>query len=552
LRLFKCFGIPRAAAYGSYGKDAYNSFKSVYTRGNADFCSSVLRADGICINQSDKVEKSHQVLLMSRIYSCGSNVVIWLGHADKERVYVALGLVCQLAAERVAQLSHLNPGHPPPHYLWYADKRNKYIKVVPEEARFDLKAQRDHLIFLAALFSAPWFERVWVIQEFVMSSSAQVFWGNASIRFDLLGEAAVYVGTEYAAFSNYSASIGLRNCWNMYHLKYVQGEQSFWEVFRALRDRKATDPRDQVYALLGLPITDRGADGWFPMRPDYTLSTADVFHTVARKLLVERQVIDVLISVAHGKQFREGWASWVPDWSDMRAGGVFRTMDVGSEPDPPSDINIPQACSVCITNCHDSISLKGFVVDVVQTLAEDFFADKKIITRAYKLRPKLTPKRKEWVAAISAYATTYQGIFDEDTLALTLTGGFHLEDDETTSSEVYNYLDDYRNFLQYAQNPTESYSERIINYFNLVINTIARRRFFITEKGSLGLGPAATEKGDVVAIFFGASVPFVLRPSGEERHWRLVGGCYVHDVVGREAVDGWREIGELATEFHLF
>ncbi|PSN73498.1 HET-domain-containing protein, partial [Corynespora cassiicola Philippines] len=38
-----------------------------------------LWADGICINQSDKDDRSHQVQLMSLVYSRASKVLIWLG-----------------------------------------------------------------------------------------------------------------------------------------------------------------------------------------------------------------------------------------------------------------------------------------------------------------------------------------------------------------------------------------------------------------------------------------------------------------------------------------
>jgi hypothetical protein len=54
-------------------------------------------------------------------------------------------------------------------------------------------------------------------------------------------------------------------------------------------------------------------------------------------------------------------------------------------------------------------------------------------------------------------------------------------------------------------------------------------RFCKTETGRLGQVPYGTEAGDVLAIFLGSEVPFVLRKVGDA--YRLLGPCYVHGVM---------------------
>jgi hypothetical protein len=44
--------------------------------------------------------------------------------------------------------------------------------------------------------------------------------------------------------------------------------------------------------------------------------------------------------------------------------------------------------------------------------------------------------------------------------------------------------------------------------------------------------------GDVVAVLFGARVPFVLRQQQDGRY-RLIGDCYVHRMMDGEAIRGW-------------
>jgi hypothetical protein len=62
-------------------------------------------------------------------------------------------------------------------------------------------------------------------------------------------------------------------------------------------------------------------------------------------------------------------------------------------------------------------------------------------------------------------------------------------------------------------------------------------KMFRTAKGYLGLGPEILKAGDIVAVIFGAKVPFILRPEGD--HYLLVGDCYVHGVMQGEAVEEW-------------
>jgi hypothetical protein len=46
--------------------------------------------------------------------------------------------------------------------------------------------------------------------------------------------------------------------------------------------------------------------------------------------------------------------------------------------------------------------------------------------------------------------------------------------------------------------------------------TMQGRSPFVTRCGFVGLGPLDARPGDAMAILFGADVPFVLRPDGEE------------------------------------
>lgn len=62
-------------------------------------------------------------------------------------------------------------------------------------------------------------------------------------------------------------------------------------------------------------------------------------------------------------------------------------------------------------------------------------------------------------------------------------------------------------------------------------------RMCITEKGYIGLVASSTLVGDVVAIFPGAAVPFILRILDDKNDKvRMVGESYIHGIMTGEVV----------------
>jgi hypothetical protein len=63
----------------------------------------------------------------------------------------------------------------------------------------------------------------------------------------------------------------------------------------------------------------------------------------------------------------------------------------------------------------------------------------------------------------------------------------------------------------------------------------AERRICIIGKGYFGTVPSEAEEGDLVAIFFGLRVPYVLRPLAVDTY-KLIGPCYVHGIMDGEGL----------------
>ena len=73
-------------------------------------------------------------------------------------------------------------------------------------------------------------------------------------------------------------------------------------------------------------------------------------------------------------------------------------------------------------------------------------------------------------------------------------------------------------------------------YAEFAEKTLQGRSFFLSAKGYLGIGPDDMEKGDVVAILYGARTPFVLRQTQDQSASSLLGDCYVHGIMAGEAL----------------
>jgi hypothetical protein len=68
-----------------------------------------------------------------------------------------------------------------------------------------------------------------------------------------------------------------------------------------------------------------------------------------------------------------------------------------------------------------------------------------------------------------------------------------------------------------------------------MLHAITLRKLCITEGGLLGLAPMNSIPGDRIALLEGGSVPFIVRPTGVENQFEMVGDAYVHGIMDGEA-----------------
>jgi hypothetical protein len=180
----------------------------------------VLWIDALCINQTHVEERNHQVGLMGRIYSQSFGVVVWLG--------------------RKADDSDLA-----------MDCLNNILLRWPPTLEEDTALRK--------LLDREYWQRMWILQEYGLASELTIRCGDKSVDW----KAFEVLMKKDRAHQNSSAA------W-VIDCRTAQVNDSPRQILIALvdafLDRDCLDPRDTVYALLGI-ASDCKQGG---LTPDYS------------------------------------------------------------------------------------------------------------------------------------------------------------------------------------------------------------------------------------------------------------------------------------------
>ena len=178
---------------------------------------------------------------------------------------------------------------------------------------------------LKEFFSRPWFYRVWVVQEAVASQNVLVICGQLQLPWSDLCDACdhidylvsrtpqrnAYVETLYRSTHAMRSLTSKKSLAN----KARNSEFGLLNLLWLFRHFAAKDPRDKVYALLGLA---RGVQEQTALvdsfQPDYAKSVEVVYADTVRFLVTQMGNLDVL-RFCDGLCRRPNLSTWAPDWT---------------------------------------------------------------------------------------------------------------------------------------------------------------------------------------------------------------------------------------------
>jgi hypothetical protein len=90
-------------------------------------------------------------------------------------------------------------------------------------------------------------------------------------------------------------------------------------------------------------------------------------------------------------------------------------------------------------------------------------------------------------------------------------------------------------FAQTLKVPQFDSQDDDLEYYVSSVLKMAGRKVFRTQNGYVGLGPAGLLDGDILVVFFGASLPYILRPR-DGGVYEFVGEAYCEGIMDGEAL----------------
>ncbi|KAK5629131.1 hypothetical protein RRF57_004846 [Xylaria bambusicola] len=220
--------------------------------------------DAIAINQGDDLERGHQVQRMQAIYGGAERVLIYLGRDSPfTRILMESLLLFQTS------ISGRYAG--PDNERWGTTWQIVLSKLQDKYNSVDLKG--DLRKGLNELLQRPWFRRVWVLQEVANARTASVFCGENSIRAPIFVMAPILLGLDLN--SHAAAVFELMPTYPGNGSRKTR-DKKLLPLLLDFRHSEASDPRDKIFALLGL-CEDSGIQKY--IEPDYTQTEFNVLYT---------------------------------------------------------------------------------------------------------------------------------------------------------------------------------------------------------------------------------------------------------------------------------
>ncbi|KAH7379565.1 hypothetical protein BKA66DRAFT_466288, partial [Pyrenochaeta sp. MPI-SDFR-AT-0127] len=569
---------------------------------------------------------------MSHIYSAAKEVWVWLGVEDD----------FTLPAIKTLRLMNSMPPDAPEWY-WTANQHLNLPQDKVEDEAQEQIAKRNNWITksisgfeaLLALLDRAWFQRVWIMQEITMAMRVTLMCGSYSLSWDDLfravqrpyhpcndpacnrGRLLSYKFSPAIKFNlgnrgseaQILTEVRLRTRTDIEERRYLYDQtQSLFDGsnkahFSIIWDNKislslllacswhfkAQDPRDKVFALLGMSRQeDRNK-----IVIDYELPVEQLYTSIAAMFLAGSgsdvlqdwkngdseglELLEGLSFIQRSSIDQPSWPtrtsnlpSWVPDFNQpLISSRIFRPRFQAASS------NLAGRSSFEVQG--NVLKVQGFILDRVGAVAEEshqnpgtnslFFNLESWLRITHSLEPvyAATGQNRAEVLWRTLMLDETEPVGQErakesfrewvEMFSLEL---YHSQ----RSRKLYDDLkatDDSNSLIELGPFVNEDEGKRLgvrsVNYsprhdgsfYYLWVSVDLTRRLFTTRNGYMGLGPGIVEPGDVVVLIAGARTPYILRPlvgQDSPTRYSFIGEAYVHGVMNGEALDGREDVFE--------
>ncbi|KAG4436059.1 hypothetical protein IFR05_008449 [Cadophora sp. M221] len=468
----------------------------------------VLWIDAISVNQEDLSERSSQVRRMPNVYSKATRVVIWLGleSFDSRMAFEYLRLI--------ASNYHV-------HWRTYIIDpmiENESPWARPREI---MPLSDEQYRSILNLIDRGWFERLWVWQEACLANETSVVvCGIDTIPWKIVCE-AMFCLTRKPFPPDVYPSFAKRFDDIQYLFISTSQVSGFNHLLKQTNFCKCADPRDKIYALLGMLGKNQ-----LDIEPDYTKSVHEVYKDTTLKLIHKTKSLDVLLhTTANDSNILY---SWVPDWKKPLETASFNACNASGASsadciaDPDGILRVTGR-SVSRIARAEPVNVHKFEVDHSYLILELRLIASKLglLDNSFKFHEHV----RALCEVLCSDQFTYRYIpFDNN---------------------ILDVLEAERSLLTILESPDDV---ELGTEFQLLLSKIERychgRSLFLTEDGHLGLAPQGTRPGDLVEVLLGCSSCMMLRPVAldpmchSKQQYKIVGEAYCHGIMQGEAILG--------------
>jgi hypothetical protein len=363
------------------------------------------------------------------------------------------------------------------------------------------------------------------------------------------------------------------------------------------RSLHASDPRDRLYGLLGI---DEGKD--IAIHPDYRAPVSTVYTDFAVSWMETRNNLDLLCETGIGYVSLEDQVeppeninyeaqisvmipSWVPD---LRR-GAFKGQNLTDSRRCDGGYN----ATYVVDSTRTLLTVRGVICDKLSNYVSPMLKD--IIKQhvaSWELTKSVVCAHPTGINQTHAFFRTLTADDGGSDLSFDLVVGFmifwgkiSLDNDPLLQKKFQNWANsvkgkggtDYAQYFMIFQDlipeigetrsdkellrpffassredydltPFDRYPKDAAagplysDYMLYAISATAKKSFFTTSKGYLGLGPQLVAKDDLICVIFGCPHPLLLRKVND--HYRVVGEVHVYGMMQGEMI-AKLEAGEL-------
>ncbi|KAH8771316.1 heterokaryon incompatibility protein-domain-containing protein, partial [Hyaloscypha finlandica] len=267
--------------------------------------------DALCINQSDLYERIQQVQMMRQIYSRAEEVLAWVGPIA--------GTAPSPAIERSLRKMQMAIHQP----TLSADQALSSISdsMLKSEDEWDA---------MISFFNKEYWRRVWIIQEITVASTVTMLYGAVEVSWDVLvpvlrslvKRSAHRLGEQGIHMGGIGASHLLR-----FREHWIDTNKpiSILQAMTWTTHTKATDPRDKIFALLGLCH-----DGFriVPV-PNYKQSLKSIISEMSRLSFSLYRSLDLICLRGPGTKSQDPAEipTWAPNWPSLWSSPYITSLE---------------------------------------------------------------------------------------------------------------------------------------------------------------------------------------------------------------------------------